>query len=386
MVALAALVACLATSQAVASSGSAGQPGCPASARNDALHRRTIGELDGFTGWLAHWHARGIVDELGWPDDRRGDASQWNCLANDYYAHLDAAHVSALSWLTRELQGTGTHSLAVYQSTTPGAPLSTANTQAVVIERHHAVADGWRGVNVSGAEDGFGSTQTLSRTNASPGVYGVDWRYPSSDTFAYLASRGVRTVRLPFRWERIQPTLGDPLDPAELGRLRAAVAAAHRARMTVILDLHNYGGYDVPAGATANRLTLGSPGLPLARLVDVWTRLSAVFHSDPALLYDLMNEPTEIAPAGGHSGQDLWATASDATVRALRARGDSHWVTVGGYNFSQLAGWPRQNPAGPWVHDPLDKVLYEAHHYWDGSHSSVYDQSYADENRALSGG
>ena len=65
------------------------------------------------------------------------------------------------------------------------------------------------GVNLAGAE--FGATGTI-------GTYGMDYTYPTADELAYYASKGVDSIRLPFTWERIQPTLDGPLDPADGGR------------------------------------------------------------------------------------------------------------------------------------------------------------------------
>jgi hypothetical protein len=53
----------------------------------------------------------------------------------------------------------------------------------------------------------------------------------------------VKLVRLPFRWERIQPTLNGALDVNELGRLRAAISRAAAAGIKVVPTVFNYGGY-----------------------------------------------------------------------------------------------------------------------------------------------
>ena len=47
-------------------------------------------------------------------------------------------------------------------------------------------------------------------------------------------------VRLPFRWERLQPQLNQPLDTVELSRVKAFVDAATAEGVTVLLDVHNY--------------------------------------------------------------------------------------------------------------------------------------------------
>jgi len=73
-----------------------------------------------------------------------------------------------------------------------------------------------RGVNVAGAEFGDGVL---------PGIYGQHYTYNSEQTFDYFAARSLNFIRLQVRWERLQPVLGGPLDPANLGYLAYYVAA-----------------------------------------------------------------------------------------------------------------------------------------------------------------
>src|SRR6516164_10490180 len=80
-----------------------------------------------------------------------------------------------------------------------------------------------RGVSLCGAE--FGA-EKADFSNENPGKYGPDYSYNSERTVAYFCDQGLRLLRLPFRWERIQPRLGKALDRTELGRLRKAVGHA----------------------------------------------------------------------------------------------------------------------------------------------------------------
>jgi endoglucanase len=80
----------------------------------------------------------------------------------------------------------------------------------------------YKGVSLAGAEfgvDAYGN-------GAVPGTFGVDYIYPDPayapgyGSADYFLSKGMTTFRLPFRWERLQPTLFAPFDAAELGRSR----------------------------------------------------------------------------------------------------------------------------------------------------------------------
>src|SRR3569833_3569925 len=74
-----------------------------------------------------------------------------------------------------------------------------------------------KGENLSGAECiGTKLPCTLSK----------DYIYPFQAEFAYFSSIGMNAVRLPFRWEWVQPTLFGELDAAELKDISDDVALA----------------------------------------------------------------------------------------------------------------------------------------------------------------
>ena len=112
----------------------------------------------------------------------------------------------------------------------PDAGVDAADVQAAVLERHASSGAALRGVNVAGAE--FGAPQiepTSSFSNRDPGTYDTAYHYDTQATFDYLAGRGVKLVRLPVRWERLQREPFAPLDAAEVARLRAALSRAGQA-------------------------------------------------------------------------------------------------------------------------------------------------------------
>jgi endoglucanase len=61
-----------------------------------------------------------------------------------------------------------------------------------------------RGVSLCGAE--FGA-EKADFSNENPGVFGRDYTYNSERTTAYFCDHDLRLLRLPFRWERLQPRL-----------------------------------------------------------------------------------------------------------------------------------------------------------------------------------
>lgn len=63
---------------------------------------------------------------------------------------------------------------------------------------------------------------------------------PSANEWAYFASKGIKIVRLPFKWERMQNISG-PLSPTYLALAKTQLEMATYNSMTVILDCHNFG-------------------------------------------------------------------------------------------------------------------------------------------------
>jgi hypothetical protein len=314
---------------------------------DDALQSRVRAELGVFTGWLAANRVGGYIGEVGWPNN--ADTAQWNALAAKWYADAAAAGVWTTAWATGEWWGCG-YKLSVYvwsTCSTMDGTLNTARSQAPVIESQ-AAADN-RGVNVAGGE--FGTPGPLDATssfsNANRGAYDQAYHYDLAASFSYLASRGISLVRLPIRWERVQPTLGGPLDAAEVQRIGAAVSRAQAAGLRVILDVHNYGAYWLFDGAQGVRQPIGSASVTVAHFATLWRLLSSSFAGHTGVTgYGLMNEPV------GMAGAWQWEQASQAAVTAIRQDGDAKLVLVPGYNWSGAQQWTSQHPVA-WIADPL---------------------------------
>ncbi|MFD0331992.1 glycoside hydrolase family 5 protein [Streptacidiphilus monticola] len=202
-----------------------------------------------------------------------------------------------------------------------------------------------------------------------PHAYG----YENEDDYSYLADQGVSLVRLSVSWERLQPVPFHALDATEVQRVRDSVYAAQRHGLLVLLDLHGYG--DFAAGGGRGTLRLGSPALPTGALADFWRR--AVTALPPVYGYDLLNEPQHLA-ATGTAGARLWESASRQAADAIRAAHGHGLLVVAGYGDAQPGAWGRLHPA-PWISDPLDRVAYDAHAYFDSDGSGRYAASYPRE-------
>ncbi len=212
------------------------------------------------------------------------------------------------------------------------------------------------GVNLSAA--GFGAHVAL------PGVYGKHYSYPEESYYKKYADKGMDLVRLPFVWERIQPKLNTSLDSAELARLMQSLDFAQKHGVKVILDLHNYYRY-------YDKL-IGSKDVPIDSFAGVWKQIAQKVVNHPAVDgYGLMNEP--------YSTNGLWPQAAEAAAKAIRTVDGKRWIYIAGDRYSSAYHFPKYNTTlvnSPWMRDPKNNLVYEAHMYLDKDYSG----NYADRN------
>lgn len=206
-----------------------------------------------------------------------------------------------------------------------------------------------RGVNVAGAE--FGEL---------PGRYHHDYSYPTDDTILSLARLGFTAIRLPVRWERLQPQLNKPLDKDELIRLDATLASIRGAGLHTVLDLHNFGYY--------NRARLGSNAVPVRAFSDLWKRLAIHLGGEDSVAFGLMNEPYDLTA-------QAWLDAANAAIAAVRSVGARQLILVSGTAYSGAHSWTEELPVGNngrtmlGVRDPDNNFAYEVHQYLDADFS-----------------
>jgi endoglucanase len=194
-----------------------------------------------------------------------------------------------------------------------------------------------------------------------PGVYGTDYIYPPHSDVDYFTAKGFRIFRIPFLWERMQPTLGQALDPTELGRLTDLVTYATSKNAYVLVDPHNYARYDGNV--------VGDTGGPTAaQFGDFWSRLAIVFAANPAVVFGLMNEPYGMAT-------ELWLADANAAIAAIRDAGAQNLIFVPGNGYTGAYDWTDNAYGTPnstvmlGVKDPLDNYVFEVHQYLNSDSS-----------------
>ncbi|MFC5908737.1 glycoside hydrolase family 5 protein [Streptacidiphilus monticola] len=329
----------------------------------DAVQARALSGMAAFATWLRDNHAAGFVGEVGWPAGP--DARSWAAVAELWYTAADRMRLPVTAWAAANWPAA--YPMAVFRATSSSGPLDRAGAQAAVLARHQGPLRG-----VDAATGSFG-TAAPGYDAGHPGVFPHAYGYENEDDYSYLADQGVSLVRLSVSWERLQPVPFHALDATEVQRVRDSVYAAQRHGLLVLLDLHGYG--DFAAGGGRGTLRLGSPALPTGALADFWRR--AVTALPPVYGYDLLNEPQHLA-ATGTAGARLWESASRQAADAIRAAHGHGLLVVAGYGDAQPGAWGRLHPA-PWISDPLDRVAYDAHAYFDSDGSGRYAASYPRE-------
>jgi endoglucanase len=102
----------------------------------DSLRHKVLSELGGFVEYCRRHRVRGLVGEIGWPNDGAAsahpeDAASWNALGQAAYRLLDAGGLDVTYWAAGE-QWNEDYNLSVYT----GAPQRTPTSVAPVVEAH----------------------------------------------------------------------------------------------------------------------------------------------------------------------------------------------------------------------------------------------------------
>lgn len=209
----------------------------------------------------------------------------------------------------------------------------------------------FRGINLSGAE--FGKVG---------GKVNTDYTYPGDQTIRYFAEKGFNSVRLPFKWERLQPRARGALSTDELKLIDYAVARIKAAGMTVVLDPHNYAEY---FGKQLNSADVG-----VDVLANLWGRLAAHYANDPQVSFGLMNEPHDM-PA------TQWLPVANAAIAAIRKAGANNLILVPGVSWTGAHSWQTDMAGGSnakvmlGVVDSANRYAYEVHQYFDADFSGT---------------
>ena len=255
--------------------------------------------------------------------------------------------------------------ISVVSGTSTSAPVAVAPTPAPTpapspapapVPTTPVVSDG-SGIDLVGVNFGSG----VFDPGTVPGIYNKGYTYADESYYKRHSELGFKLVRLGFLWERIQPKLGTDLNAAELGRIKLSLDHAQKHGIKVILDMHNYYRY---YGKVIN-----SPEVPRAQFAETWRKIAVELSRHPALYgYGLMNEPY-------NTGNNMWPQTAQAAGQAIRKIDPTKWIMIAGDRYSSAFHWQKYNTQlinDPWMRDPKNNLVYEAHQYLDFDYSGTY--------------
>ena len=183
---------------------------------------------------------------------------------------------------------------------------------------------------------------------------------PTPEMVNIYLDKGFRVLRIPFRARQVG-------NPAVVGKLQAAVAAATRRNAYVILDRHDFGSTFDPAQAAW------------------WAGFIRHFPDSSRVMIDTMNEPQSGAPyeRDPKTGKS-YASEVNAGIAAFRRAGFKHmlliewrgWSGMQRFDKGETANQPCSSPACSFdrvggLKDPLGRTMISGHRYPDADGSGT---------------
>jgi len=207
----------------------------------------------------------------------------------------------------------------------------------------------YRGVNQAGAE--FGESVV-------PGVLGTNYAWPNPGSIDYFVSNKVNVFRIPFLWERAQPTLGS-FNNDYMMALDTVVNHTTKAGAYAIIDPHNYFRYHgQPIGQ----------GTSYEAFYALWASLATRYQTNGRVIFNLMNEPNTVPT-------ENVLTAMQGAINVIRKVGAQHLILVPGNAWtgghSWLQNWYGTSNADTMgkITDPMNNWAYDIHQYLDFDYS-----------------
>lgn len=216
------------------------------------------------------------------------------------------------------------------------------------------------GINIACAEFG----------NNFPGECGKDYGYPTMEDLKYWQEKGLNLIRMPFKWERLQHEPGGELHSPDLQAVKDFVTAAEQLDMKVILDMHNY----CRRYHNGKVQIIGQDDITNEHYAEFWKKMADEFKNYTNIYgYGLMNEPYDL-------DEDIfWISMAQSAIDSIRVSDPNTTIIVGGNHWSSASKWKHVSDTLKYLKDPSDKLLYEAHCYFDKDNSGTYKYSYEEE-------
>jgi endoglucanase len=204
----------------------------------------------------------------------------------------------------------------------------------------------------------------------------------------YLATKKINVLRFLFSWERMQSTLNGPIPAATTGNYKAYFDdykrivdyATNVKGMTVIVEPWQASSTGGVGGPAWRGHRVGDGTVTAAHFADFWSKMAAVYASNPRVAVGLVNEPNGMSTM-------TWFSTAQTAITAIRASGfqgaihvpgngwtsasswTDAWYDAGSPQRSNAYGWLNANGAGKPLTDPLHNLVASVHTYADADAS-----------------
>jgi endoglucanase len=207
-------------------------------------------------------------------------------------------------------------------------------------------------------------------------------QYPTySDALLdWYQAKNVKSVRLMFTWEAVQPALGGSVPGTTGGYadywadLTDVVNRLLARNIYIILAPWQFN----PGTRNTDIVYDGDP-FTAADFADFWGKFSAAINAstsnDQRVAFDLINEPHTQAEAGGAGvGITLpdWFTYAQAAINAIRSAGGTNTIFIPGMGFDSASSFTTNGSSTAWTgltDIPLNNIAVTVHCY-DGNSST----------------
>lgn len=215
------------------------------------------------------------------------------------------------------------------------------------------------GVNLAGAE-------FYHKKMEGQGRFNKDYHYPTTEELDYWASKNMKLIRLPFKWERVQHKVEGPLNTEEVNYIKYLLREADKRDLKILLDMHNYGRRPYQ-----DKYRIIGDTLMPSHFGQVWASLARELKNEPALYgYGLCNEPHDMLE------ECPWVEIAQVAIDSIRTVDRRTPIVVAGNTWSSAERWNEINQGLENLKDPSDNLIYEAHCYFDRDASGIYRADY----------
>jgi endoglucanase len=192
-------------------------------------------------------------------------------------------------------------------------------------------------------------------------------------SIAAMASWNINAVRIPLNedcWLNINGANPAYAGASYQAAIQSYVNLLHQAGLYAILDLHwNAPGTSQSSGQQPMADADHGPAF--------WTSVASFFKTDPAVVFDLYNEPHDITWSCWLNGCTTpgWQTAGmQSLVNAVRGTGATQPIMIGGLAWANdLSGWLSNQPT-----DPAHALVASFHNYnFNACAASCWDSTVA---------